>query len=314
MRLITYVKDAEQEVGAWINNDRQVLRLAAASALGGKSDPALASMLSLIEAGPDAWRRAQQLVAKPDARALIPTAQVRLLAPLPRPAQLRDCLAFPEHLVGASRAAQQTEFKVPASYFDFPVYYISNRMAVTGPDDDVHWPPFSQRIDYEMEWAAVIGAECRGVTTQDARSRIFGYTIFNDWSARDEQFKVMNASVINLGPGGGKDFCNSLGPCIVTADEFADPYSLFMRVRVNGIQVSEGSTAGMHYKFEDLLAYLSRGLTLYPGEVIGSGTVGGGCAFETGQTLHHGDVIELEVENIGVLRNRVLAPHIEARS
>ncbi len=196
------------------------------------------------------------------------------------------------------------------TFYDYPLYYNSNRMAVVGPDVDIVWPHYSQAIDYEMEWAVVVGRESRDLTPESARDAIFGYTVFNDWSARDEQMKAMQAGPTNLGPGAGKDFCNGIGPCIVTADEIADPYALYMRVRVNGRQVCDGSTSGMYYKFEDLLAFLSRATTLYPGELIGSGTVGGGCTFETGDVVKPGDVIELEVEKIGTLRNRVLAPHM----
>lgn len=331
MRLITYIRDGNEAIGGWIDGDRRVVDLARAAASGDRADPAFASMQGLIEAGPDAWDRARGLIAAPPAEAVFDTGDCRLLAPLPRPAQIRDCLCFPAHLEGAARAHAERMIaaspdpdktraeleasgllSVPKAYYDFPVYYVSNRMAVAGPEAEVSWPPYSRHIDYEMEWAAVIGRECRGVTREAARAHIFGYTVFNDWSARDEQLRAMQASGLNLGPARGKDFCNGLGPCIVTADEIPDPYALAMKVRVNGEPQSEGSTSGMYFKFEDLLAFLSEGTTLYPGEVIGSGTVGGGSAFETGRTLVPGDVIELEVEGIGVLRNRVVAPHMTA--
>ena len=326
MRLITFVHNGTQKIGGWIDEDRKIVDLAQAA---GDGDPAFASMLALIEAGPAAWDRARVLIDRPANAALIATSEVKLLAPLPRPAQLRDCLTFPGHLEGAARTQAERMIKaspdpdkmraeieasgrmgVPKSFYDFPLYYISNRMAVVGPDVDVEWPAYSQTIDYEMEWAAVIGTEARNATPETARRHIFGYTVFNDWSARDEQMRAMQAGALNLGPAGGKDFCNGIGPCIVTADEISDPYDLFMRVRINGADVSEGSSSGMHFKFEDLIAFLSRGTTLYPGELLGSGTVGGGCSFETGQTIRPGDVIELEVEKIGTLRNRVVAPHI----
>lgn len=323
MRLITFVRDGRESVGAFIDHDRQVVDLGAAS-------PAFTSMIALIEGGEDARARARAFVASPTAGSVFPAAECKLLAPLPRPTQIRDCLTFPGHLKGAARvqaermaaaspdpAKAMAEFEatgrldVPKTFYEFPLYYISNRMAVAGPDVDVEWPPYSQTIDYEMEWAAVIGKPCRGVVKDKARSHIFGYTVFNDWSARDEQFRAMQAGALNLGPARGKDFCNGVGPCIVTADEIADPYALDMIVRINGKEASRGSTSGMHFKFEDLLAFLSEGTTLYPGELICSGTVGGGCSFETGQVLKPNDVIELEVQKIGVLRNRVVAPHIK---
>jgi 2-keto-4-pentenoate hydratase/2-oxohepta-3-ene-1,7-dioic acid hydratase in catechol pathway len=329
MRLITYRAEGRDSLGAWIDGDRQVVDLARAAQLAGVDAAPFASMLSLIEAGPESWAAARRLVADASGAAVHPSSDCALLAPLPRPVQIRDCLCFPDHLRGAaamqakqmiaaSADPEKTRAEIEASgmldlapaYFDFPVYYISNRMAVAGPGEEIEWPAYSQTIDYEMEWAAVIGTPCRGVAAEEARPHIFGYTVFNDWSARDEQMRAMRGSGINLGPGRGKDFRNGLGPCIVTADEIDDPYDLAMTVRVNGEQVSRGSSAGMHYKFEDLIAFLSAGTTLYPGEILGSGTVGGGCSIETGQLIRPGDVIELEVERIGVLRNRVTGAHI----
>lgn len=331
MRLITFVREGHEALGAWIEGDTQVLDLALASELAGAANAAFSSMLALIEAGPDALEQARKLAATPAKGAIFATGACRLLAPLPRPPQIRDCLTFPGHLEGAGRVmaerviaaspdpamtraqiASSGQFKVPEAFYAFPLYYISNRMAVAGPEVDIQWPPYSQTIDYEMEWAAVIGKECRSVDKEKAREYIFGYTVFNDWTARDEQFRAMQGGAINLGPARGKDFCNGIGPCIVTADEITNPYDLFMRVRVNGAEVSDGSSAGMHFKFEDLLSFLSEGTTLYPGELICSGTVGGGCSLETGQTIKPGDVIECEVEKIGTLRNRVIAPHMNA--
>ncbi len=330
MRLITYRQGGAEKLGAWIDGDVRIVDLQCAAERCREPQAYFASMLALVEAGPAAWDIARSLVRSAPSEAVCETADCTLMAPLPRPTQIRDCLSFPGHVEGVSRAHYERviaasplpekmraeleaegRFRVPPSFYEIPVYYLSNRMAVTGPDADVAWPLYSNSIDYEMEWAAVIGKECRGATTDTAREHIFGYTVFNDWSARDEQMRVMTGAPINLGPGAGKDFCNSFGPCIVTPDEIPDPYDLEMIVRVNGEQVSRGSTASMHFTFEDQIESLSRAATLYPGEIIGSGTVGGGCAFETGQVLASGDVIELEVEGIGVLRNCVIAQHIK---
>lgn len=329
MRLITFARDGKETLGAWINDDTQVVHLAHAAELQGKPDPAFASMLALIEAGPGAWDRARHLVNLAPSAAVLASSDCKLLAPLPRPTQIRDCLCFPDHLKGAVRKSIEDQiaasadpektraeltagglYEVPKSFYEFPLYYTCNRMAVVGSEVDVVWPSYSQSIDYELEWAAVIGATCTALEKRSARDYIFGYTIFNDWSARDEQRKVMSEGAVNIGPGAGKDFCNGVGPCIVTADEIASPYELTMRARVNGVQVSQGSTSGMYFSFEDLLVSLTRAGSLYPGELICSGTVGGGCSIETGHTINPGDVIELEVEKIGTLRNRVVAPHI----
>lgn len=324
MRLITFEANGKPRLGAWIESDARLVDFAKAD----PGEPAFASMQALIESGENGLVRARAVVADPPGDAVIDSASVGILAPLPRPLSIRDSLCFPEHLEKSQRAAARFmaaatpdpaaamaqfessgRLKVAASYYDFPLYYAANSLSVIGPDVDVTWPVFSRFIDYELEWAAVIGKPCAFVSRDEAASCIFGYTIFNDWSARDEQIKVMGGP-FHVGPGPSKDFASSLGPCIVTADEIGEPYQLTMRAFVNGELISEGSTAGMHYRFEDLIAYLTRAHSLHPGEVICSGTVGGGSALEAGLTLDHGDVIALDVERIGTLRNRVSAPHM----
>ena len=314
MRLITFVLGGVERVGAWINGDADVVDLAEACRLRGGADAtAYLSMQALIDAGEALWDRTRRLVEDPPAEAVLSAALCRLRAPLPRPLQLRDFLSFPEHVRGcrvtlgewniaaaADPVAKRAEleasgfFEVPKGYYDFPVYYISNRLTVLGPDEDVQWPAFSQFIDYELEWAAVIGKTGSQISNARAREHIFGYTVFNDWSARDEQMKAMGGAV-NLGPGPGKDFANTLGPCIVTADEIPDPYRLRMTARINGQLRSDASTSGMHYRFEDLIEYISRANAIYPGEVMGSGTAGGGCGLETRHLMADNDVVELEV-------------------
>ena len=156
-------------------------------------------------------------------------------------------------------------------------------------------------IPDELRWA--LRGLRRDIPPGRARDHIFGYTIFNDWSARDVQIAVMSA---NLGPGEGKDFANGLGPCIATPDEFADPYALAMTAHVNGELWSQGSTGTMHHSFEDAIVQFSRERTLHAGEVLGSGTVLSGCGFELDRRLAEGDVVELAVEGIGTLRNRIV--------
>ena len=332
MRLITCTSEGKEFLGAWVNGDREVLALATASLLENpRADSAnYQTLQALIDGGPRAWDAARELVARENAGALMPTSRCRLRTPI-QPVQLRDFLSFPEHVKGcratlgewsisesADPEAKRAQlvasgfFDVPKGYYDYPVYYISNRMAMVDPGETVQWPEFSGFIDYELEWAAVIGKEGHKIRESDAAGHIFGYTIFNDWSARDEQMKVMGGPV-NLGPGAGKDFANTIGPCVVTADELPDPYSLRMEARINGVPSSSGNTASMHYRFEQLLEYLTRSHAVYPGEVLGSGTVGSGCCLETRKLISPGDVIELEIERIGVLRNRVEAPHIAAQ-
>jgi len=333
MRLITYLRDGKELIGGWINDDRQFVDLALASELtSGKTLPAFSSMQFLIEAGSECWERAQSIIKNPPAESVFESKDCTVLAPLPRPVQIRDFLCFPDHIWNQRRIIaeklireadnpdrKRTEleaagfFEVPRDFYESPVFYTPNRLAFFGPDVDIIWPAYSKVIDYEMEWAAVIGKERSLNSKENAKDCIFGYTIFNDWSARDEQAKVMRRS-ISIGPAGSKDFANGLGPCIVTADEIANPYGLSMKVRVNGVEVSHGNTSGMHYKFEDVIEHLTRVHSLFPGEVLASGTVGGGCSAEAGIVLKHGDVIELEVQDIGILRNRVLAMHMNPES
>jgi len=329
MRLISYQKDGKQAVGGWIDNDQQVVDLSSAAELTtGSAAPEFSSMLNLIEAGATAWEQCKQLITAPPSEAVFASSECQLLAPLPRPTQIRDCLTFEKHLkdskafIGEMKinAADDPEamrveleksgfFELDQSFYEYPVYYLSNRMSVVGPEMDVVWPEYSQYIDYELELAAVIGKAGRKISRDNARDHIFGYTIFNDWSARDEQMKAMDHA-INLGPGAGKDFANGFGPCIVTADELTNPYGLTMTARVNGEELSRGTSADMHFKFEQLIEHLTRSHALNPGEIIGSGTVGTGCGAERGERYAPGDLFELEIEGIGVLRNRVVAPHM----
>jgi 2-keto-4-pentenoate hydratase/2-oxohepta-3-ene-1,7-dioic acid hydratase in catechol pathway len=234
-------------------------------------------------------------------------AGVTLHPPLDPPAQLRDCLVFEEHLrnsfAQAAKLTGEEPRPIPDVWYEQPVYYKGNRFSCVGHEHDVEWPAWSEVMDYELELACVIGRPGRDIATGDAPAHVFGYTIFNDASARDAQFREMAGQ---LGPAKGKDFDtgNVLGPWIVTADEIGDPQDLAMTARVNGEEWSRGTTADMHHSFADILAFVSRAETLHPGEVIGSGTVGTGCGLEQGRFLSDGDLVELEVEGIGVLRNR----------
>ena len=240
---------------------------------------------------------------------IFPADSVRLLAPVPRPPTLRDFYAFEQHVKTAYAILQRP---VPPTWYDLPVFYFGNPTAMYGTNDEIPLPR-SQQVDYELEIAAVIGRECRDVDAAEAEDYIAGYTIMNDWSARDLQQQEMR---VGLGPAKGKDFATSLGPALVTADEFTDRatgdgrYDLAMAVRVNGELRGSGSFADMYWSFGELVAQASRDVTLYPGDVIGSGTVGTGCLLETtqgaGPWLQAGDVVELEVERIGILRNTLV--------
>jgi fumarylacetoacetate (FAA) hydrolase len=215
---------------------------------------------------------------------------VRLLAPVLHPPSVRDFYAFEQH-VRTARASRGLD--VPAEWYEQPVFYFSNPAAIYGPDDEVPYPVGTERLDYELEVAAVIGG----------RGAIGGFTIMNDWSARDLQRREM---AVGLGPAKGKDFATSLGPVVVTPDDF-DGSRGTMVARVNGEERSRGELADMHYSWQQIVEHAARNTTLRPGDVLGSGTVGTGCILEhgDGRWLRPGDVVELEVEGIGVLRNTV---------
>jgi fumarylacetoacetate (FAA) hydrolase len=193
--------------------------------------------------------------------------------------------------VGAARALRGLE--VPPEWYEQPVFYFSNPAAIYGPDDEIPYPEGTAELDYELEVAAVIGAD----------GQIGGFTVMNDWSARDLQRAEMK---VGLGPSKGKDFATSLGPIVVTPDEF-DGSAAMMVARVNGEERSRGELADMYHSWDAIVEHAARNTRLLPGDVLGSGTVGTGCILELGdgRWLQRGDVVELEVEGIGTLRNTV---------
>ncbi|MBB3059819.1 fumarylacetoacetate hydrolase family protein [Microbulbifer rhizosphaerae] len=331
MKLVTFDSGTGPLLGA-LAADGSICDLAAAhrARFGGNS-PVYASMQNLIEAGPPALDLARELVESMPAAAHIEIspgkAQPHLLAPLPVPMQLRDFMGFETHVRQAGHSVMRLQAKARGdtealaeieragppkpmdAWFRQPLYYKCNRFAMAGTDTDLHWPAYSSLMDFELELAVVIGRQGRDIPKAEAGKYIFGYTIYNDFSARDAQAAEMGGP---LGPAKGKDFdgANVMGPCIVTADEIGDPYNLPMRARVNGETWTDGNSGSIHWTFEDMIAHVSRGETLYPGEIFGSGTVGNGCGLEHMRFLDHGDLVELEIPPIGVLRNRVLAPHL----
>jgi 2-keto-4-pentenoate hydratase/2-oxohepta-3-ene-1,7-dioic acid hydratase in catechol pathway len=227
--------------------------------------------------------------------------EVRLLAPVPRPRVLRDFLTFEGHLKQAYKALGRGG--VPAEWYQVPAYYKGDPDTVVGPDADVLWPEYSDKFDFELELAIVIGRRGKDILASEAARYIAGYTIWNDLSARDQQMKE---GPIGMGPGKAKDFDtgNALGPYLVTSDAI-DAGNLRMIARVNGEVWTDATSAGRQFTFDDLIAHVSRSETIHPGEVWGSGTVTGGSGLELDRWLRPGDVIELEIEGIGVLRNRV---------
>ncbi|GAB4396908.1 MAG: fumarylacetoacetate hydrolase family protein [Anaerolineales bacterium] len=267
-------------------------------------------VLTLIEGGAAAL---ENLRAQADSRGglrEIPLPETIPAPVLPRPRSLRDAYAFEQHVRTAHENRGRT---VPEVWYQLPIFYYTNANAILGHDDPLPYPHYTQALDYELEIAAVIGKPGKNLTPEQAADHIFGFTIFNDWSARDVQLLEMQGG---LGPAKGKDFASSLGPCIVTLDELQDRatdrpgvYHLAMTARLNGKTIAQGNFKDIYWSFGEILARISQEVTLYPGEVIGSGTVGSGCLLETtraqGPWLQPGDVVELEIERIGILRNRV---------
>ena len=231
-----------------------------------------------------------------------PLSKVRLAAPLPNPASLRDFIAFEDHIAATSKKRGQP---IPPEWYKFPVYYKGNHRTIIGPDEALPWPLDTTKLDYELELACVIGRTGRDIPEQNAGDYIAGYTIMNDFSARDIQFQEM---ACRLGPAKGKDFATALGPCLMTADDITDLDALTMIARVNGEEWSRGRFGTIHWTFPQMIAHVSRGETIYAGDVFGSGTVGGGCGLELDRYLKVGDVVELEIQPIGILRTHVVGP------
>jgi fumarylacetoacetate (FAA) hydrolase len=221
--------------------------------------------------------------------------EVKLLPPVLNPPAVRDFYAFEQH-VATARASRGLE--VPPEWYEQPVFYFSNPAAIYGPEAEIPYPAGSEELDYELEVAAIVGAE----------GGIGGFTVLNDWSARDLQRRELK---VGLGPAKGKDFATSLGPIVVTADEFAGDEAE-MVARVNGEERSRGNLRDLYFSWDEIRRQAARNTHLRAGDVLGSGTVGTGCLLELsgspawdGRWLQPGDVVELEVEGIGVLRNRV---------
>ena len=325
MRLVTFTQaDGVERAGALLDNDQLVIDLQAAHrhVQGGES-AALSSVLKLVEGGEPALALARTLLSKSPSASVIARNEVKLRAPIQPPPQMRDCSCFELHLRQAFAAARRAralrtddpeatlkamntraDDRVIDTFNRQPIYYKCNRFAVIGADDEFLWPSFSKALDFELEFGCYIGKKGKDITRDNAREHIVGFTIFNDMSARDAQAAEMPGM---LGPAKSKDFdtANIMGPCLVTSDELGDPYDLNMVARVNGEEWGRGNTRDMRWQFEDVIAHVSRSETLYPGEFLGSGTVGNGCGLEQLRYLKPGDLVELEVEGIGVLRTQV---------
>ncbi len=243
-----------------------------------------------------------------------PIQPARYLPPILVPPSIRDFYAFETHVRNTHQRRGQP---MPPEWYQIPAFYFSNPACLVGHEQPVRKPPDTEQLDYELELAVIIGREGGDWSLQEAEAAIAGFTIMNDWSARDIQRRETR---IGLGPAKAKDFATSLGPCVVTPDELEawrepDPqrgsrWHLTMRAWVNGELFSEGNAAKMHWTFAELIAHASRNTRLQMGDVIGSGTVGTGCLLERPEGSHRwllpGDTVELEITGIGTLRNTIV--------
>jgi fumarylacetoacetate (FAA) hydrolase len=329
MRLVTFRRGAELRPGALVGD--RILDLCAAFAHGEReagrdaSEGAVrarygASVLEFIERAEAARPAAEELLARADRLPeglFVPLAGTELAAPIPRPTSMRDGYAFRQHVESARR---NRGLPMIPEFDLFPVFYFTNHQAVVGPGPLPVGPLQRDRLDFELEAAIVVGRQGRDLRASEADAHVFGYMIMNDWSARAVQMEEMKLS---LGPAKGKDFATGLGPVLVTRDELedrripgprGDRYDLAMTASVNGRQLSSGNLRDMHWTFAELLERISDGVTVFPGDVIGSGTVGTGCLLELNgskitdnQWLQPGDQVSLSIERLGVLENTIVA-------
>ncbi|MCY4644926.1 MAG: fumarylacetoacetate hydrolase family protein [Bacteriovoracales bacterium] len=215
----------------------------------------------------------------------------------------RDFYAHEKHV---AKGFELRKEPIPKYWYEIPAYYKGSPHGFIGHEDEILWPSYSRILDYELELAAIVGRDGFNLSAKKACDHLFGFTILNDISARDMQKKEM---AVRLGPAKAKDFCSVIGPVIATIDEFkTDRPDLTMVARINGEEWSKGQSGDAHYGFSEMMAHVSRDEWLLAGDLLGSGTVGTGCGLELSRWIQPGDEIELEVEGIGILRNRVGHP------
>ena len=309
MRIYRYERGAERDprIALATQGGPAVDLLDAWSRSNGQPDSQLTSRLrstvELIE-DDELWEEARAVVGTerglPDALAGNPW----LLCPLDRVPSLRDFLAFEDHV---RRGAERRGSEVPAYWYEAPVYYKGNHRSLIGPDEECPWPSYTERLDFELELAMIVGRKGRDIDAASAPDYVFGFSILDDFSARDVQAREGTAW---LGPAKGKDFATALGPCIVTADEIGSEPDLEMTCRVNGGEWGRGRSSDAKWSWADMIAHVSKDEDIWPGDVYGSGTPGGCCGLDLGRTLAPGDVVELEIERIGRLRNTIGSPRV----
>jgi 2-keto-4-pentenoate hydratase/2-oxohepta-3-ene-1,7-dioic acid hydratase in catechol pathway len=302
MKFITFIKKDGSVRAGWLNSQNQAVDMHEASD-GRLPD----NMLAFIENHENYMPELEQL--RNTGHGVYAVEDVILKAPLPNPRSVRDFYAFEQHV---KTARENRGLEMIPEWYEIPVFYFTNHLAIKGPEEEIRSPRACEWLDYELEIACVIGKEGRNIKAADAERHIFGFFIMNDWSARDLQRQEMK---VGLGPAKGKDFATSFGPYLLTRDELegkkaAKGYDLEMIARVNGKELSKGNMKDLYYSFGEMIERASAGTTIYPGEVIGSGTVGTGCILELGTDVHRwlepGDEVELEITGLGVLKNKII--------
>ena len=325
MKFVTYQASGSERAGLLINETIVDLELAHKYARKhipmslGYLPATLIEILRLGEAAMNDARLVADWILKGRAPRNVskPLTSVTLMAPIPRPSSMRDGYAFRQHVEAARR---NRGLEMIPEFDEIPIFYFTNHQAVYGPGDIPVLPMHLDKLDFELECAIIIGKEGRNIPAVKADEYIAGYMVMNDWSARTLQMKEMK---LNLGPAKGKDFATSIGPFLVTRDElaskkietsFGEKYDLEMKTVVNGKDVSQGNLKDMTWTFAQIIERASYGATLYPGDVIGSGTCGTGCFLELNGSkvydpewwLQEGDVVECSVDLLGKLENKVV--------
>jgi 2-keto-4-pentenoate hydratase/2-oxohepta-3-ene-1,7-dioic acid hydratase in catechol pathway len=302
MKFITFYNQQNQLRAGWLDGNRVV-------DMNEVSDGSLPdNLLDFIKKNAEYMNIITELQEKPNLSGC-DLQDISLTAPLPNPVTFRDFVAFETHVKNATKRSGDT---VAPEWYEIPIFYFSNPHAMKGPGEEVKRPAKCIRLDYELELACVIGKEGKNIKAGEAEDYIFGYTILNDWSARDLQMKEMK---VHLGPAKGKDFATSIGPYLLTKDELepykvGDRFDLEMTAAVNGEILSRGNFKEIYYSFGEMIERASEDVTLYPGDIIGSGTVGFGCIMELGPEVHRwlepGDEVELAITGLGSLKNKIM--------
>jgi 2-keto-4-pentenoate hydratase/2-oxohepta-3-ene-1,7-dioic acid hydratase in catechol pathway len=310
VKLITFEAEAGLRLGSLTGTAIVDLDTAWEAATGARA-ATFSSMRALIDAGEPALddaRRAERYAIEKEM--LIDPAAVRLAPPLPNPRALRCCSTFPGHYrnvrgtLGRWSGNEPEDPSPPPIFFNTPGYYKGNHLNITGPGDDICWPSYGDWLDFELELALVVATGATNIESADWKRHVFGWTIFNDVSARHPQIEEMT---LGTGPNKGKDFDtgNIIGPCIVTADSFDGTDALGI-ARVNGEEWGRARSSEMAHDWGAILAHRSQCERLHPGEIIASGTFTDCSGIDHDRPLKAGDQIELEIEGIGILRNRVV--------